>query len=119
MKALIASVICMNIFYLVNCYSQLNSMSIEELNSRYCALHCKDCFRYCVRENQAEVSVEFYKNCAQQVKFYQTLFELDNFICKRSSEKEYLKFLNCFVAALQTANKDLPNILPVSQVTRL
>ncbi|XP_023228773.1 uncharacterized protein LOC111629158 isoform X2 [Centruroides sculpturatus] len=76
-------------------------VTVEDLDRQYCELHHPERFRYCMLENDAEISVKLHRNCALQVKYYQTLGEIANFICKTRTDEEYAKYLRCFVPALE------------------
>lgn len=117
MKFLLASVTFGIVISCVKCgYSPSNFYSdTPETVKRFCDLPQKqrENFRFCLLENGVEESILIYRNCAQQVKFFYTLQEIDKFVCHTSSKKEYSQVINCLVRAYQALNKDLPKRVPV------
>ncbi|XP_023213676.1 uncharacterized protein LOC111616504, partial [Centruroides sculpturatus] len=69
----------------------------------FCALSCdgRRNYRACVIENGYEVDLEFFKNCVQQIRFYDTCAEIEDFLCNylRTCPQEYNQFINCLGSA--------------------
>ncbi|XP_023228796.1 uncharacterized protein LOC111629158 isoform X1 [Centruroides sculpturatus] len=90
-------------------------VTVEDLDRQYCELHHPERFRYCMLENDAEISVKLHRNCALQVKYYQTLGEIANFICKTRTDEEYEEYLQCFVPAVNVENKVNPKLSAIAE----
>ncbi|XP_067128205.1 uncharacterized protein [Centruroides vittatus] len=64
---------------------------------------------YCGLVNGMDLVREFYRNCVQQVKFFQSLEEIDNYVCNlKYDQKEYDKYIKCFRGAMFALNRYQP-----------
>ncbi|XP_023212959.1 uncharacterized protein LOC111615756 [Centruroides sculpturatus] len=83
----------------------------------FCALSCdgRRNFQSCVRQNGFEIVLEFAKNCAQQIQFYPTKEEVDDFLCNnlRSCPQEYKQFIICLGSADYTYSLNFPSTYKV------
>ncbi|XP_067128240.1 uncharacterized protein [Centruroides vittatus] len=104
------------IFSVVSSYSSKEAgyhNSTRDVVRRFCALKNGSHFRYCLIVNGLRENIERYRNCAEQVKFFHILQEIDQFICKTRTEQEYEQFMKCFEPASNAANRNNPRIFPI------
>ncbi|XP_023234105.1 uncharacterized protein LOC111633727 [Centruroides sculpturatus] len=104
--SVVSSITCKEIWNEKHDYSP---MVVDDMVTRYCALKDRARARYCSLENHFVLITEFHKNCVQQVKFFQTFEEIDEFICNRKNTMEYGKYIKCFRAAMFALNQDNPS----------
>ncbi|XP_067140406.1 uncharacterized protein [Centruroides vittatus] len=90
--------------------------ALIQSNGRYCAMSEEDRadVNFCLMENRNFLLLEFYKNCIQQLKFFQTMAEINNFICqaRQTAPQVYAKFIKCFAPAKYTLSLDDPKLYP-------
>ncbi|XP_023226956.1 uncharacterized protein LOC111627603 [Centruroides sculpturatus] len=93
-----------------------SSSSSGNFDERFCALSAdsKVNFRSCLIENGLEIENQLFKNCAQRVKFFPTLLELDEYLCKIRNTQKYEKYAKCFNSAKETLSLSNPNVYPIS-----
>ncbi|XP_067129877.1 uncharacterized protein [Centruroides vittatus] len=78
------------------------------------ALEHPERYRYCMVENGFQIAVDLFRNCAQQVKYCQTLEEITEFVCKTKTKEEHEKYLKCYDSAMRAEARADPKFLDVA-----
>ncbi|XP_023216937.1 uncharacterized protein LOC111619454 [Centruroides sculpturatus] len=98
----------------ISCFALLDAQPTPSIHAQYCAVKRHDVVRSCLMENRATIIVDIYRNCAMRVKYYDTLDELTEYMCRDTNSEEFATLEKCMDPAIDVeaqANPNLKNIV--------